>query len=59
MKQIKKRGRLQSCLLIFVIVIVVLVLACGVLAVTTTPLSQWLYAHNYYFQGFVDKLHGK
>jgi hypothetical protein len=58
MKQ-AKRGRLQSCLLLFVIVIVVLVLACGVLAVTTTPASEWLYAHNYYWQAMIDHLHGK
>jgi hypothetical protein len=55
----KKRSRLQSCLIVFAIVVVVLVLACGVLAMTSTPLSQWLYAHNYYFQGLVDHLHGK
>lgn len=54
-----KRSRLQSCLIVFAIVVVVLVLACGLLAVTATPLSQWLYAHNYYFQGFVDRLHGR
>jgi hypothetical protein len=55
----KKRSRLQSCLIVFAIVVVVLVLACGVLAVTSTPASEWLYAHNYYFQGLVDRLHGK
>jgi hypothetical protein len=54
-----KRNRLQSCLIVFAVVVVMLVLACGVLAVTTTPASEWLYAHNYYFQGLVDRLHGK
>jgi hypothetical protein len=55
----KKRSRLQNCLIIFVIVVVVLVLACGMLAVTSVPFLQWLYTHNYYFQGLVDHLHSK
>lgn len=54
-----KRSRLQSCLITFAIVIVVLVLACAMLAVTNTPASAWLYTHNYYWQGLVDHLHGK
>lgn len=55
----QKKSRVQSCLIVFAAAVVVLVLTCVVLAMTSTPLSQWLYAHNYYFQGFVDHLHGK
>lgn len=48
---------LRGCLIAFLVFIVVLVLSCGVLAETATPLSTWLYQHNYYFQGLVDLLH--
>lgn len=50
--------RLRRCLIVLVVVIVVFGLACGILAETTTPLSLWLYQHNYYFQDVVDFLHG-
>jgi len=39
--------------------LIVCLLLCGLLVATTTPLSTWLYQHNYYFQGLVDHLHGR
>jgi len=39
--------------------VLLVVLAAGLLflAETTTPLSIWLYHHNYYFQDLVNALH--
>lgn len=48
------RGCFIGCLILIAIVVVAIV----VLALTATPLSLWLYAHNYYFQDLVNALHG-
>lgn len=50
--------RLRGCLIVLAAIIIVFGLACGILAETTTPLSLWLYQHNYYFADFVNALHG-
>jgi hypothetical protein len=49
---------LQGCLIGLIAVIVVIVLAFGILVVTTTPLSAWFYQHNYYFQDVVNMVRG-
>lgn len=49
--------RLKGCVLALVVLLVLCLLVCGILAETTTPLSVWLYHHNYYFQDVVDALH--
>lgn len=50
--------RFRGCLIAVVAVVIVGELACTILAETTTPLSQWLTAHNYYFADLVRFLHG-
>lgn len=53
----RSRGILKGCSIACLVFIAVLVLSCSILAETSTPLSVWLYSHNYYFQGLVDLLH--
>lgn len=49
----------RGCLFAALAIIVLLVLTCGILAETSTPLSTWLFQHNYYFEALVNFLHGK
>ena len=53
------RGCLRGCLIGLIAVIIVLVLAFGILVMTKTPVSAWLYQHNYYFQDVVDAVRGR
>jgi hypothetical protein len=48
---------LRGCLIAFAVLMIFLLLSCGVLVETSTPLSIWLYHHNYYFQDLVDAVH--
>ncbi len=54
---VQQKRKLPGCLLALLLLIGCLILSCGILAETTTPLSTWLYFHNYYFQDVVNILH--
>ncbi len=49
---------LKGCSIGCLVLLIVLVAGLLILAETTTPLSIWLYHHNYYFQDLVNALHG-
>jgi hypothetical protein len=49
--------RARGCLIVALVVIVVGLLACGILAETTTPFEAWLFQHNFYFADLVNWLH--
>lgn len=49
---------LRGCAASTLLIIGVGLLLCSVLAGMTTPVSVWLYQHNFYFQRVVDALHG-